>query len=282
VALYFVLVVPINFLVLSRLRKPELAWITAPAFAVIFAAILFKGTTGLYTNQASTATQGTLLVQEGAKQGVFRGGSQIFTPQAGTLDLGLRNVDQLTEQANYMHDAPVGSVDTGTVNVPELATRNLQFQSFSMIQRVDTPNWFHFQRKRGRDGSWTVKVENHSPYTIRNAHLIVEWQESINRDLHPGESLSVQGKRVDGSDEMIHNAVALTPPNSTNPQVQVASPGGGPPQYQPELLIGQVPGERGGMMLAGSIDRLPVGCQVGKLVPQHSSFDIAIFPRPDF
>ncbi|RYG22828.1 hypothetical protein EON82_15925, partial [bacterium] len=85
-AIYFVLVVPVSFLVLRKMKRGEFAWVTAPVLSLGFAGLLFKSAQSLYAASLSSASQGVVVLQEGSPEGIFFGTSQMFFPRGGVYD----------------------------------------------------------------------------------------------------------------------------------------------------------------------------------------------------
>ncbi len=254
VLLYFVAVVPLNFFVLSRLRRPELTWITAPAFAIVFAAVLFKGAGALYGVRASNAVKGVLVAQEGLAEGVFKGTSDVFIPNAGAVDLKLRGVDGVWDRSSQ--GQPVaGSIDTGTIQVPQLQAKNLQFRSFDFIERVPLGDWFRFERLKARDGFVPIKVTNASPYAIRRAQLFVGILAGPYQDLLPG-----------------HSMVMMTVDTASRPSQR---------DKLGKFSIPDVVGAQGRILLTGNMDDLPMGCEIGSRVSDRTDLKLAVFARPE-
>ena len=189
-AAYFVAVVPASFLVLRKLKRGELAWVTAPLLSLGFAALLFRSAQSLYAAALSTASQGLVVLQEGRPEGMFFGTSQMFFPKGGTYDLRLENVDRLApvQQVDYGSDALAGfdPVDDGQVRVPRLQTDNLAFREMAYAQRLPHADWFRIDPV---DARRTV-VENRSPYAFRGA-LYTGLRRSARVELAPGERKTV-------------------------------------------------------------------------------------------
>jgi hypothetical protein len=249
--LYFVAVIPLNFLVLSRLKKPELTWITAPAFAAIFAGVMFHGATNLYGARTSSATQGVLVAQEGLNEGLFKGTSEVFIQHSGTVDLGLRGIDQLAFSGQVASAVP-GSIDDGTVRVPKFEAQNLQFKTVTFTQRVPTQGWFEFKWEKPHDGFYPIRVTNKSPYRINRARLIVGALKGPLGTIEPGGSMDME----------------TVPMPAT--MVDIKAMG------IPDLAHAE-----GRILLTGEIEGLQAGCNVGRNVADRSSLGLAAFSRPE-
>lgn len=164
---YFILVVPVSFLILRKLKRGELAWITAPVLSLGFAGVLFTSAQGLYSAALSTASQGVLVLQQGSPDAMFYGTSQVFFPRGGVYDLKLRNIDSMSSVQRNPYGyggsealAGFNPVDVGEVVAPKLEANNLAFRELSYAQRVDDADWFRFERLADDQ----VRVENRSPY----------------------------------------------------------------------------------------------------------------------
>lgn len=218
--LYFIAVVPVNFLVLKRLGRGEWAWFTAPIISLLFAGILFSRAQSLYEAKMSTATRGLLIFQEGYDRGIFLGSTQLFIPRGGLYDLRLSNVDRLgaTELDRYNQFSPGGTesgdvqtVDDGEIHVPQLRANNLAFKQISYRQLVDAADPFSITA----EGNGTYRVKNNGPYDAANLSLIVDGTRRSVGALAPGKSTVVAGAGRTISGDMTlesvlrPNAVAL-------------------------------------------------------------------------
>ncbi len=193
--LYFVLVVPVSFLVLRKMKRGELAWITAPALSLGFAALLFQSAQGLYSAALSSASQGVLVVQQGVPGAMFYGTSQLFFPRGGVYDLKLSGVDSLSgvqQENQYYGYGGRGNteglegfnlVDTGEMVAPRLEASNLAFRELSYSQKVEADDWFRFSVQ----GGGKVRVENRSPYDF-SGRLVDGEYAGTSFDLAPGSS----------------------------------------------------------------------------------------------
>lgn len=261
---YFVAVVPLNFFVLRKLRRPELTWITAPVLAIAFGGVLFSSVRSLYHAATSRTTHGTLLVQAGVPDAVFVGTSDIFEPHAGTVSLQLHDCDWIGTGRSGLYGEPAassslmfdvqalpGTVDLGTdVQVPAYEAHNLQFTEVTYAQRVKTPDWFQFEALPRDKIYFRYKVTNNSPYTIEHPTLYLGDILKTAPSLAPGQSIVGTTVRTP-----ILEAKAASTPDS------VAS------------LIAS---ERR-IALLGTIEGIPVGPLIGNLVASRSEIRLAAF-----
>jgi hypothetical protein len=255
--LYFVLVVPVSFILLKRLKRGELAWITAPVLALGFAGALFKSAESLYAASLSTATQGIVFTQEGVPGGMLFANSQIFFPRGGVYDLKLQNIDRLSPVQRNEYEYGMSSyqinnrslegfnlVDVGTVIAPRVEASNLAFRELSYSERLPDSDWFRFSvvdRKR-------IRVQNVSPHQFDGV-LASGPYSSDNFALSPGEEKVI--KVAEGA-PMDPKAIAVADVRSITRQ-------------------------GGRIALDGIIDGLRPGPQIGNAVASRSGITVFAF-----
>lgn len=189
---YFLAVVPLNFLVLRKLKRGELAWGTAPILSLAFAGVFFAAAQGLYSAKMSTSTKGILIAQEGEPNALVLGYSQIYFPHGGRYDLKLTGVDSLIqtdmnqpymrrEEHSVYEDldpVDVGQIQ-GTISVPNLAFREMTYR-----QSAQTGGWFDVHRLA--DGRFSIT--NNTDFVLVNARLVGGGGWKLIGDLQPHRS----------------------------------------------------------------------------------------------
>lgn len=188
-AAFFVAVVPLNFFILRRMKRGELAWITSPILSLGFGAYFLASAGSLYSAKLSRATRGLLIGTEGSPHAYFLGRAEIFFPRGGNYDLGFSRVDQVRPgedvgddyyyrhrggQTPFMSD--LAAIDLGEVRAPRMSTGNLSFREFTFRQVVDLGGGFRLGEPRVQPGGkprYRARFVNASPYTLRNA--VVQW-----------------------------------------------------------------------------------------------------------
>ena len=148
---FFVVVVPVNFLVLRKLKRAELAWLTAPLISIAFAASFFSAASNLYSAQLSRATSGVLIIQHGHDRAIFAGRSQLFFPRGGEYDLKLQSLESLGSGSPVDDYDPFASpqrhggladlqpIDDGSIQVSRMAVTNLSFRELMFRQSLKAP-----------------------------------------------------------------------------------------------------------------------------------------------
>jgi hypothetical protein len=252
---YFVLAIPVTFVVLRRLRCMNLAWATGPLLAVLFAGVFFLFTAELYAAKLSRRTSGVLYASDGGQGARFIGNTEFFFPHAGTYDVTVGGAEQMESGGTDYYspgDARAAAMrtletrdDGDSVRTPALTVPNLAFRRVFHSQRV---TWgageIATELRRDERGHLVGRIANGTGRTLRRAAL------AVNREV----KTSGGGKRI---------AVALyrlgdLSPGTTSVDA-VAGPGnpgivddrGGPPSVLPAdshalrypLLSARVSGE---------------------------------------
>lgn len=193
---YLVLVVPINFLILRRLGRLELAWFTAPLISLAFAGVFFTFARDLYSANLSESTFGTVITEGNGTAGVFVGSTQLFLPRAGSVDLGLREVDQLSfrralDDYGRARTGEGSIVDTGVVTVPNLATPALAFRQIFYTQRVASIPLVE-ARATFRGDKVRVEAVNRTGQTLPMVEIHYAGATAFNGNMEPGARRTVE------------------------------------------------------------------------------------------
>ena len=141
VVIYILVIGPLNYLVLGRMRRPELAWLTIPLTVLVFVASTY--TYGLLTRGGSPQVSQLTLVQavEGQRSGQATAFVGLFSPRRATYNLRFPP-EALVSEANSFEsgvlDAPVRWTDAGT-DVPSTLVDVSSLRAFVFEQTVDVP-----------------------------------------------------------------------------------------------------------------------------------------------
>lgn len=183
VLLSFVVAVgPINFFVLSLLKKPGWAWVTSPLIAAGFAGYFFYQARGLYDLPASSVTVTRVLSQPDMPESLAWTASGLFFPRAGQYDLGIGEVisterldyysSYVDYEAGYDYERPNSGdfvvVDTGRLQVLPIQVTNLSFHRFGYTQMLTKPVPLRATWEPGG----TILLANESPTEIKNIRFI--------------------------------------------------------------------------------------------------------------
>jgi len=270
---YFVAIIPLNFILLKRLKRGELAWITAPLISVAFAGIFFAAARDLYSAGLSTATQGLIVASKASPDAVFVGKSQLFFPQGGEFDLKMKDVDAVfapTQSEPYYFGYRsreeqsfdyVNPVDVGHVLVSRVDVGNLSFHEIAFNEVLPDSHWFEVQLVQSASGR-RLLVTNTGRSVVRNVIAYVAGgRVTIAGSIEPGQAV-----RVD-----VPEHPPMDPSGDQYPQAY-----GGQPVVQYEGL-GQISARTGEVVIKASVDSPIVGPNVGQVVADRQSITLAYF-----
>ena len=174
VLLYILAVIPINFLILRKLKRVELAWVTVPIISVVFSLVLLRSTIGLYRSAAATRTMAVVALDGRGGEGVVLGRSEMFFPNADAHDLKLERVDgtyrpKAENSYSYYGNeqaAALNFVDNGrNLVAPACDTTNLAFREFTYLQTTDALKGIQCTATRTSSG-YRLALTNGSPYQL--------------------------------------------------------------------------------------------------------------------
>lgn len=228
---YLVLLVPVNYFVLKRMDKRELAWVTTPVIVLLFTV----GAYGIgYATKGNRLVLNTVTVVEStAGQGVAEAVSEllIFSPSRSAYTLHLGNGGLLaremgTNESSYSHGgyspreretspltfSTVGQGMTRLTSVEQVRVDMWAFRQFMMAHRLDLGGGFSAQLTKGRpatDPRATGTVTNHTPYHLALCELYVDGALVNSFALDPGQTVTVE------------NANAPTSPRLTDDEKHV-------------------------------------------------------------
>ncbi len=196
---YLILVVPVSYFVLRRLKKLEWNWITAPLLSVLFAYALSLSTSSLYGSGLSRRTFGTLIAHAGNQQGQFVGQTELFLPKAGDYPIDVPEADhlELTDITGY---ASVGSssgerltvVDTGTETIPHFVVPNLAFRRIYHTQPVALHGTITGILRIEAGGRLVGTIHNGTAWKLEDVHIRTVGKKTLAiPTLNPNETKSL-------------------------------------------------------------------------------------------
>jgi hypothetical protein len=177
---YFVLAVPVSFVVLKRLRRMNWAWATGPALAILFAGVLYFYTSSLYRAPLSRRTTGFITVAAGDKDAQFNGNTEMFFPRFGRYDITAARADSIElndagrgNDNRSTNSRALETFDGGTgQRCPDLDVGNLAFRRAYYTQTLP---WGGLTADlQYDDATETIvrgSVTNGTGNTLRNAYI---------------------------------------------------------------------------------------------------------------
>ncbi len=200
VLLYIVAVIPVNFLILRKLKKVELAWVTVPVISVIFSLLLLRSTIGLYSSSASTRTMAVVALDGRGGEGVVMGRSEMFFPNAAAHDLKLERIDGTyraraeNDYSYYGNDqaAALNFVDNGrNLVAPACDTTNLAFREFTYLQTTDGLKGLRCIANRTLAG-YTLSLTNGTQYQLQAVRAFTQGARGKPLDnVAPGQTVQL-------------------------------------------------------------------------------------------
>jgi hypothetical protein len=177
---YFILVVPVTYIVLKRRQRLEWAWITSPILSIVCAYVFYLFTASLYQAGMSRRTSGLLVAAAGRPDGRFTGYTELFIPRGGSYRLDVEGLDSLeatSNSQNYYYSEyagqPLETVDAGTIFAPQLEVGNLAFKRVYHTQFVAMKQGITANLRTDPNGGFSGTVTNNSGIPLTNA--IVVW-----------------------------------------------------------------------------------------------------------
>lgn len=193
---YLILVVPVNFLVLRKLRKGEWAWLTAPLIALGAAGILFGFAGQLYSSKASRQTRGFLVASDSGGPALFVGTQQIFFPGNGRYDLKMEGVQKVSAagyaETNFFGQRQIQNrfIDMGTLSAPAFEVDNLSFREFDLEQSVSIPNGWIQSRPVAKGDQIEITVTNPLKTELSEAQIVLNGSTLALGTIPPGQKMT--------------------------------------------------------------------------------------------
>jgi hypothetical protein len=231
--LYTAIIGPINFLILRRINRRELAWITIPALVLLFSAVTFF--TGFRT-RGNNATLNIMSVAYGsANADTLRTQSVmgLYSPRRGRYDITLP-YDSAAFPFQQGFGALVGgsNLDTveraGEVTLRQVRTDTSEIATFIVDAHLPRPAISASAVLSTTGNEVEVTVRNDTTETIENAVVIHGQEQDSLGDIAPGEVKTV--------------ALTLVAPSAASPTPDPMFPAGfvypQPLINDPSLILG--------------------------------------------
>jgi hypothetical protein len=198
--LYFILVVPVNFLILKRFRALDWTWLTAPAIALLFVFLLYRVGSGLYKQGQVSDTKASILLAAGTPEAYIYASTLFFFPRAGNYNMRFEHADSVESGIQRDYGSVQGSPQLSTIEgspilVEDYRVRNLSFQWFRYTRFIELPAVIDGSLKATRTAGG-VHVEgtiiNRLPYPLKSATLLTPDGGRKIEDFEPGQTRKVQ------------------------------------------------------------------------------------------
>ncbi|MFN3689555.1 MAG: hypothetical protein ACK4UU_01365, partial [Fimbriimonadales bacterium] len=205
-SLYFVLVVPVNYWTLKRLRALDWAWVITPIIALVFVGVLWRLAGDLYRKSLSSKVQTVLVGQAGSPDAYAINSTLFFFPRAGLYDLRFDQSDMV--EAGIDQDFGAGATQTPVVRTVEgdpkrmegYRVSNLSFQWFRYTRQVQLKGVVEGTLTVDRRGSQlrlSGVLHNRLPYDLKHAQVLTPFGKVRVGDLPKRGSKRLSGKSLE-------------------------------------------------------------------------------------
>lgn len=212
---YILLLVPVNFFVLRKMRRLELAWVTTPIIVLAF-------TFGAYAI-GYTMKGGSLKVREatliegssGARFARMVSCASVFSPARRSYDITVNDPAALaqviaTEESSVQAPVMLGGDKSVMPDVPIAMWSSLPFEAVSGVDLGGTLDSGLVLNGSTIDG----KITNNTRFTLSNCCVGFGGSRQFIKDLKPGESAELHFKAV-GSLHNLRNPYNMNQSGST-------------------------------------------------------------------
>jgi len=220
---YIFIVGPLNFLVLSKLNRKELAWFTAPLLSVVFAGIVVSQSQVRRTSGAAREANVKMVADPATGRALVLGQQLLFFPDGGTHDLKMKGVtsiwfnrrrdDNPWQSLAGNRDLCASGVTFGTeFDFTRMQAKSLAYEQFSFLQETERSVGIDATATRTAPGEYVVTAVNKGAEPITNVAITLNGFTPVGRldkDLAPGERVRVPVK-VPESNGVRRNGLILT------------------------------------------------------------------------
>ena len=172
--IYAIVVVPINFLILRKMNKLEVAWISTPVISVAFSMILLNSTIGLYKANGSTRTTAIAILGDKSAESLIFGRSEMFFPRSKSYNLELSDVESIIAHESFRSNDSSGMnlIDDGQhVIAPQVETGNLAFKELTFVQTTKELQGMKISLVNS-DGKSSIRIVNQSHSNLSSIVLV--------------------------------------------------------------------------------------------------------------
>jgi hypothetical protein len=195
---YIALIGPINYLLLKRIRRNQLAWVSVPALALAFTVIAYV--TGGITRGSGPILNRLAVVQawEGQEQAQVRALVGLYSPNRATYTL---QADTLLFTPFDESGSWLESQGDATSQLPEVRVEAGGMKSFMAEGSMTALSITHdlVLQISDKNPKLTGTVTNDSPYTLKNAVIVTQGYYKRLGDLPPGKNVQIDLSVTNGS-----------------------------------------------------------------------------------
>lgn len=193
-ALYVLLVGPVNYLVLRRLRRLHLAWVSIPVLTVLFAAGAFA--IG-YSLRGNDLVLNKIAVVEAQPHGPARVTTYIglFSPRRQAYNIEVKGEGLVSPGEQYYDMSVMPQLEMNIQQSNPSLVRGLAVNQWSMQSLMSEDSWADFGSLSGdlrlKGDTLTGSVRNDTRQTLKDAVLAVNHRFQKLGDLAPGQEVQI-------------------------------------------------------------------------------------------
>jgi hypothetical protein len=194
VLVYVLLVGPINFFVLGRMRRRELSWITIPLIAVIVAGGAYGIGVGTKGRSVQSNQVAILHVTPGSERAYQETYTGIMAPTRGDYQVNVSGapvfISPLSANGNFGASTNETLIDPSTNAVTLQGITAFSLRGFATESLASTPQLIAHVQLSG--GKLTGRVENHSAMAFDDALVMAGDSYQKLGALAPGAAVDIQ------------------------------------------------------------------------------------------
>jgi hypothetical protein len=198
-AVYIILVGPVNYFVLRRQKRLELAWLTIPALTLLFSIGAYGLGYGLRGNDVIVNQVALIRGIEGGDSAYIRALVGIFSPSRSTYDLSINN-DALLSPTAVDYDPfsgqPIGALEATLIQGQPALAQGMEVNQWSLrsvVAESFAPDGYGFEASfASQDGKLTGEVANNGDHIWHDVVIVLGTQFVKLGDINPGESKPVE------------------------------------------------------------------------------------------
>jgi hypothetical protein len=216
---------PMNYYVLRKLKRRELAWISVPALVILFSVLSILVGNFMRGGQPVLNKLSIIQVRSGASEAQVDGIIGVFSPVRGTYSLkaGRNYLLHPLSESQSQRDWTLVQAHDGT-SIPDLRIEGGSVSVFAMSGRTPAPGFSHtLTLKNGARGSRSLllsgSITNQSSLILKDALLLAPGGSQALGDLGPGETRQISLQLTQAQQGNISNV--NTQNTAANPIPQV-------------------------------------------------------------
>jgi hypothetical protein len=190
---YIVAVGPLNFFILRRIRRIDLAWLTIPATVIVFVVATYSTSFMLRGFTPQVLQVGVVQSFEGVPHGKTTAFMGVFSPRRGVYTVGFDATETLVSTGrfdmNRFDEAPLRWTESGT-RLRDALVDVSSLRSFIVEQSLEQPIQVQSDLEHGAQRI-VGSVQNASSLPLHDALLIADDSVQELGTLEPGETQEI-------------------------------------------------------------------------------------------